>query len=348
MNVLICTGPGIGDMLQKLPMASAIKAQYPDANIDFIMSSPPQNWNINIQVLQCQNYVRNLYWYSVKYKLHCAKLLLQLRMNHYDLGFERDSRINVKGTGPSFWILHIMRWSGVKKIAGYVKDYVDIFVDVPEISHFIERDRITLNAAGITAPMTTKTIDTSKLDFSFPGCERLKESRKVIAFSVGTNAYPWVLDGKTVMYDVKSWPYEKWVELATMLAGENIDVVLVGGKKEMNELAQKNIAFPENEHIFNLIGRTNLKQSLAVLSLCSLAVGAEGGMMHCASGLGVKTLTIFGGSDYRIWTPAGGDIVNLNLDCAPCYATKRGAECKYHRCLEEIDADMVFRRIMEL
>ena len=348
MNVLIYTGPGIGDMMQKLPMASAIKAQYPDANIDFIMNGLPKNFEINSQVLKCQNYVRNLYWYNVKYKLHCLKLLFQLRMNHYDLGLDRDGGINVKGARPSLWIFRIMRWAGVKKIIGYIKDYVDVLADVPERIHFLERDRLTLNAAGITAPMSEKTIDESKLDFSFPGCERLRESPKVIAFSVGTNSYPWTLNGKTVIYDVKSWPYEKWIELAVMLAEKNIDVVLVGGSKEKNELAQKNIIFPENKHIHNLIGLTTLKQSLAVLSLCSLAVGAEGGMMHCAAGLGVKTLTIFGGTDYRIWTPAGGDIINLNLPCSPCFATRRAAECKYHRCLEEIDADTVFRKIMTL
>ena len=348
MNVLICTGPGIGDMAQKLPMASAIKAQYPDANIDFFMNGFQKNWDINIPLLQCQPYVRNLYWYNVKHPFHCAKFLLQLRMNHYDLGFDRDGGINNRGRGPSFWIYRIMRWAGVKKIVGYLRDYVDIFADVPERTHFLERDRLTLNAAGITAPMTIKTIDESKLDFSFPGCEKLRESRKIIGLSVGTNSYPWTLGGKTIMYDVKSWPYEKWRELAGMLAEKNIDVVILGGKKEMNELAGKNITFPENEHIHNLIGQTTLKQSLAVLSLCSLAVGAEGGMMHCASGLGVKTLTVFGGSDYKIWTPAGGDIVSLNLPCSPCFSTQRAAECKYHRCLEEISTDTVFRRIMEL
>ena len=105
---------------------------------------------------------------------------------------------------------------------------------------------------------------------------------------------------------------------------------------------------PEGERIINFIGRTTLKQSLALLSMCSLVVGAEGGMLHCASGLGVKTLTIFGGSDYRVWRPAGGEIVTLGLECAPCFGTKRATECKYHRCLEDMTVDMVFNKIMML
>ena len=335
-------------MLQKLPMASAIKEQYPDANIDFIMCSPPKNYDINMQVLECQNYVRNLYWYNVSYKIHCAKLLFNLRKNHYDFGFVRDGGMSVVSSKPSLWIFRIMRWGGVKKLVGFIKEHVDIFANVPDFAHFIERDRLTLSAAGINVPMKIKTIDNSKLDFNFEKQERLKGFEKIIALSVGTNAYPWTENGKTVIYDVKSWAYEKWRELALKLAEKNFKIVLMGGKKEKNELAEKNFVFPKHKNIFNFIGETTLKQSLALLSMCSLVVGAEGGIMHCASGLGIKTLTIFGGSDYRMWTPAGGEIVNLNLDCAPCFSTKRAAECKYHRCLEEINSDMVFDKVINM
>ncbi len=348
MNVLIHTGPGIGDMLQKLPMASAVKAQYPDANIDFIMTSPPQNWNINMQILECQHYVRNLYWYSVKYKWHCIKLLFQLRSNHYDLGFVRDGGFSVVGSKASLWIFRIMRLGGVKKLVGYIREHVDTFADVPETAHFVERDRLTLNAAGITAPMKLKTIDEALIDYSFQNCEKIRNAQKVIALSVGTNAYPWTENGRTVIYDVKSWSYQKWRELAGRLAAQGFTVALIGGMKEQRELAEKGLVMPEGERIFNFIGRTTLKQSLALLSLCDHVVGAEGGMLHCASGLGVKTLTIFGGSDYRIWTPAGGEIVNLGLECAPCFSTRRAPECIYHRCLENITVDMVFNKIMSL
>ena len=348
MNFLIHTGPGIGDILQKLPMASAIKEQYPDSNIDFIICGSPKNYEIDMQILECQKYVRNLYWYRFDYKFQCAKVLLQLRKNHYDFGFVKDGGMMTVSAKPSFWIFRIMRWGGVKKIVGFIRDYVDIYADVPEFANFIERDRLTLNAAGINAPMKLKTIDESKADFNFENCEKLR-GKKIIAFSVGTNPCPWKNDdGTTIMYDVKSWSYKKWRELALRLAEKNIDVALIGGKQEQKAMSEKNITIPENPHIFNFVGKTSIKQSLALLSLCSLVVGSEGGMIHCASGLGIKTLIIFGGTDYRIWTPPQGEYISLNLDCSPCYTTKRAAECKYHRCLEEIDVETVFNRIVNM
>ena len=348
MNFLVYTASGIGDVVQKLPLASAIKAQYPDANIDFFMGGPPSVLPINNQILECQHYVRNIYWYINTHKLHFIKLLFQLRANHYDMGIIIYRGTVLVGRKPTMWVFRLMRWGGVKKIAGYVRDQVDIFADVPEFLHYIERDRLTLSAAGITAPMQTVTLDKSKADFGFEGYEKLRQAKKIIAFSVGTNVYPWTTNGKTIMYDVKSWAYGKWIELAVKLSGRGYDVVLLGGKKEQAEMAEGNYMIPENEHIFSFVGRTTVKQSLALLSMCSLVVGAEGGMMHCAAALGVKTLTIFGGSDPRIWTPIGGEIIRLHPECAPCFSTSRAAECTYHKCLEDVTVDIVLDRIMSM
>ena len=348
MNFLLQTGPGIGDLLQVLPMASAIKSQYPDANVDLIISSSPSRMKTAIQVMQCQNYIRNLYWYSVSYKLHSAATLLSLRMNHYDAGFIRDGGMVVNKAKPSMWIFRIMRWGGVKNIVSFVKNQVGTFVDVPELSHYTEHDRLALKAAGINAEMTFKTIDRDKLDFSFENYGRLKDSGNVIALSTGTNECYWYINGQRIAYDVKSWGYEKWLELAERLSGEGFDVVLLGGTEERRRMSAKNLAVPNNERIFDFIGKTNIKQSLALLSLCRLAVGAEGGMMHCAAGLGVKTLTVFGGSDSRKWTPIGGEILTLGLDCQPCFSSERAVQCQYHKCLEGISVEMVFEKVMTL
>lgn len=346
---LIHTGSGIGDMAQKLPMARAIKEEYPDAQIDFLMKGSDSSWRVNNNIIECQHYVRNLYWYNVRNKIHCAKLLFQLMLNHYDIGFVRDAGMIVDNSAPSFWICRIMRWCGCKKIIGLNEHEVDVYVNIPERTHFIERDRLTLNAVGIDRELNPVTIDISLTDRSILASLKTHfGTRKIIALSVGTNSYDWIKDGKRIKYDVKSWSYDKWLVLAEELVKHGHDVILLGGRKEADELAERDIKIPDSEHILNFIGKTTLKQSLALLSVCSLAVGAEGGMMHCASGLGVRTLTIMGGSDYKQWTPAGGEIVNLYYDCAPCFTTSRAADCEYHKCLENISAEMVLNKILSM
>ena len=346
MNFLINAGPGIGDMLQKLPMARALKEEYPDSNVDFITTGSESSWKTNMQIIECQHYVRHLCWYSSSEKLHDLKLLLCLRMNHYDYGFVRDGGMTLDNAVPSFWIFRIMRWGGCKKLVGFMKDYVDVYADIPDRTHYLERDRLTLKAIGISRTMKADNIDASLTDQSI--FASLHAERKIIALSVGTNSYKWTENGKTVTYDVKSWAYDKWMRLAIELVSSGYDVVLMGGRKEADEIHESGISTPESEHIMNFIGKTTIKQSLALLSRSSLVAGAEGGMMHCAAGMGRRTLTIFGGSDYKQWTPVNGDTVNLNLECSPCYSTRRAAGCKYHRCLEDISVDMVLGKILNM
>ncbi len=346
MKFLIHTGSGIGDMVQKLPMARAIKEEYPNSQIDFLMKGSASSWEVNNQIIELQRYVRRLYWYNVENKLHCAKLLFQLMMNCYDYGFVRDAGIAVDNEVPSLWVFRIMRWSGCKKVVGFLREYVDVYADVPDRAHYLERDRITLNAIGIKRDMKAETIDVSLTDKSI--LSSLKLGRKIIALSMGTNVYKWTENGKTIVYDVKTWAYEKWITLAQELVNNGYDVILIGGRKEAEELHERGIRIPENEHIYNFTGRTTLKQTLALLSISELTAGAEGGMMHCAAGMGKRTLTIMGGSDYKQWTPAGGEIVNLNLECSPCFSTRRAAYCKEHKCLEGITVEMVLKKILSM
>ena len=343
---LIHTGSGIGDMAQKLPMARALKEEYPDAQIDFLMKGWSLSWQVNNNIIECQHYVRNLYWYNGENKIHCAKLLFRLMLNHYDYAFVRDAGMLANKAAPSLWGFRIMHWSGCRNVVGFFREHVDTYVEVPDRAHYLERDRLTLKAIGINRELKAETIDASLTDKSI--LAGLDLSRKIIALSVGANKYSVIHNGTRIRYDVKSWAYDKWIMLAGELVKHGHDVILLGGRKESDELKELNINIPESEHIMNFIGRTTLKQSLALLSVCSLVAGAEGGMMHCAAGLGKRTLTVFGGSDYLQWRPANGEIVNLYYDCAPCFGTLRAAECKYHKCLENISVEMVLNKILSM
>ncbi len=52
--------------------------------------------------------------------------------------------------------------------------------------------------------------------------------------------------------NAKAWPYEKWIELADMLASNNCNVLLLGGQKEKKELLSKKL-LKKNAHIYELL-----------------------------------------------------------------------------------------------
>lgn len=340
MRYLIHTGPGIGDIVQFLSMARAIKEQYADSTVDLLMRGSDATWKLNRQILECQDYVDNLYWYSVKELKHDFKLIFQLRRNHYDFGIVRIG--NVVGN-PSLWIYRIMRFAGCKKIVGTGTDKVDVKINLQEEVHYLKRNAMLLQPTGVTGRDNAISINKDKLDDQWLSSLDIPDSATLIGISMGTNPMKWREGNQTIVYDVKSWPYERWLALAEALVRKGYWVALIGGSKECKEIEHKGLLVPKGDKIINLVGKTSIRQSLTIINRCNLMVGAEGGMMHCASALGTETLTIFGGSDYRMWNPGGENsaIVNLYLPCAPCFCTSRGAHCKEHKCLMDISVQKV-------
>lgn len=347
MNFIIHSGPGLGDIIQFLSMARSIKERYPESRVDLLIRGSKEIYNLNMQIIECQDYVDNLYWYAGKEIKHNISLLFELKKNKYDVGFVRIGVVTGK---LSLWIYHIMRMVGCKKIIGSGTDKVDIRVSIPDRTHYLDRNAMLLQAIDIPARKDAISINIEKVDFEWMSELPLQEDGKNITLSVGTNSMIWKNNGEYIVYDVKSWSYDKWIKLASELVKLNYSVILMGGKKERKEILDLGLNIPNTNRIIDMIGKTTINQSFSLLKRSCLVVGSEGGMMHCASALGTKTLTVFGGSDYKMWNPGGknSSIINLDLECAPCFCTSRGANCKNHKCLEQISVQTVLDRINEL
>lgn len=343
---LIHVGPGIGDIMQALPMARDIKTQEPDSRVDFIMRGTPNAYRIDSQILKCQRFADNLYWYSLNTILHDIYLLFQLLSVHrYDIGIVRVGSV----TGSrSLWLYRIMRVIGCRKIIGSGYDKVDVFVDAKDL-HYLEFHGELLKAAGITPNLNSITLNLNSFKCSIFDKLSLHSEKPIIGLSVGTNPCKWVEDGTTFYYDVKSWQLSNWMELAEKIAKKGFVVFLFGGTKEKEDIERQNIVIPQNDNIYVFIGKTNIIESLSLVGRCNLMVGSEGGLMHSAAAFGVKTLTIFGGTDPKKWNPGGSDnsIVYMNYSCSPCFITSRAAHCPNHKCLNDITVSMVEEKILE-
>lgn len=346
IKCLIFTGPGIGDMMQHFPMARDIKERYPNARVDFVFRGNKSKFQLNRQIFECQEYADNLFWYSSKTIFHDLKLLCMfLFTKRYDYGFVRFE--NVSGY-VSLWPLRIMKIarcrviieSGLKGVGNYVEE---------KGLHYLELHAKWLEAAGIPGRINAKVLNRNKLDNSLSESLLRTDGHKIIGLSLGTNSMEWIEKGETVTYDVKSWPYDRWMDLAERMSLSGYVVLLLGGSKEEREMRRDGIRIPTSARIYNFVNKTAIKQSLSLVSKCDLMVGAEGGLMHSASALGIRTLTIFGGSDPKIWNPGGtkSAYISMRSDCAPCFATARAAHCKEHKCLNDITVEIVEKKIKE-
>ena len=120
-------------------------------------------------------------------------------------------------------------------------------------------------------------------------------------------------------HSLKEWPLEYWIQLAQAMLRENPDLRLVAtgtaGAHDRERLDKLSAAL-NSPRLQVFAGNLSLAQLAALLSRCSLHVGADSGALHLAVVLDIPTISIF--RDYEgihEWLPRGPEHQHA---VAPC------------------------------
>lgn len=113
--------------------------------------------------------------------------------------------------------------------------------------------------------------------------------------------------GNNVDWQIKRWPKERFAKVAKRIVKEyGFKVILIGSKTdiELNEEVMKLSKLPKKK-IFNLAGKTNIKQLAYLISLAKLYIGNDTGPMHLSAAVQTPTIGIFGPPSPKKWGPYG-------------------------------------------
>ena len=141
----------------------------------------------------------------------------------------------------------------------------------------------------------------------------------------------------------KQWQVEKFQQLAKRVVLDfDAQVILLGGKKE-SEMCE---TIASESGAVSFAGKFDLSQSIAALSMVSLTVANDTGMLHVSEALGVPVVGIYGPTarqfGYFPILPQSKVAQIDNLPCRPC--TKMGMNhCpkKHFSCMNDISVEMV-------
>jgi ADP-heptose:LPS heptosyltransferase len=149
-------------------------------------------------------------------------------------------------------------------------------------------------------------------------------------------------------------PENQWVMSAfsslieSILAeDERARVILLGSAVDLENTQQVLEGLRDVERVTNLVAKTSLTESLAILESCRILVACDGGVVHMASAVGCRTVSLWGPSVMRRFKPVGDEHIGIKSDypCVPCVTRERLGEfpgCPYgRRCLKDIDAARV-------
>lgn len=142
----------------------------------------------------------------------------------------------------------------------------------------------------------------------------------------------------------KDWSVEGYQRLATeVLQHSDCGVVLIGDRSQQHAAAQLVAALPSGR-IHDLVGRTTLREVVALLKGARCAVGPDSGPGHLAATVGCPYIALFGPTSARRTAPYGMAHLALQspIGCAPCY--RRRCPGLARVCMRGISAAQVFSR----
>ena len=141
----------------------------------------------------------------------------------------------------------------------------------------------------------------------------------------------------------KRWPAEHFARLARRFLADGLDVWMLGSPNDNTAAAAVLAAAgAAKDSIRDLSGRTDLGTAIDLLSLATVVVSNDSGLMHAAAAVRAPMVALFGSSS-PVYTPPLSEvatIARIDIACSPCF--KRECPLGHFKCMRELAPDSVY------
>ncbi len=165
----------------------------------------------------------------------------------------------------------------------------------------------------------------------------------VIGIAAGAGA-SWGKDAS-----LKRWPAIKYAQICDKISEDcRAKIILLGDKSE-KPIADVICAAMKNKPI-DLTGKLGLGELVAVIKKLTMLITNDGGPLHIAVANNIKTVSIFGPVDEKVYGPYPVSpkhaVITAEVSCRPCYRNFKMPPCdKDRQCIYSIDSQTVFQAV---
>jgi heptosyltransferase-2 len=147
----------------------------------------------------------------------------------------------------------------------------------------------------------------------------------------------------------KRWPVENFAQAVIEVTRRlpNCAWLLLGS--DADRVSCERIAQQAPDAVLNLVGKTSLRELLALLKLCRVLLSNDTGPMHAAAALGTPVVVPFGSTSSVLTGPGlPGDprhrLIQSDVPCSPCFLR----ECPIDfRCMKSITVAQVADAVVQ-
>ncbi len=337
-KILIVKLWAIGDSILTLPIIRELKKKYPQTQIDVLCHER------NKEVYTENKDLSKVLLFSIR---QVWKLYQQ-----YDLVIDTEPYFHVSAI--------ISAWAGRYR-AGFANQFRSIVYNSKTAfrkdRHMVQNYMDMLKFLGTITPIT-KLI---KIESPADAKQRIKElvaqyqlKKKDLLIGISPG----------VAESVKSrmWPLQRMAYLADRLIDElHAKIIFLdspGNQAMVDAIIQKMTSIKKDKRVINLAGKTNLKETLFLMTGIPVFISNDTGPVHMAAAQGCKTLGLYGPNIPMLWAPYGKGNIALyhKVHCSPCIINDKGKmpECiykgtdQYQMCMKRIEINEAFDAVKEL
>ena len=302
MKYLIEIHHGYGDVVQMTTAVEYLRNYDKEAIIDLILEKPFYR-----DLFKNDDRIHDFFYIDLTQKNRIriiAKELMKIRKNKYDYYFV-SSLSNKRASIVLSFLIRARRIIGEQ------------FCEIGKISH--KYQHVSTNERHMAEHnynLVRSCIGDG--DFFYPSLRKYNcKKEKMIGFAIGSSN------------EKKNWPTNILKKVGDYFISKGYIVLLLGGENEKTILRNSGIDITSYR---NLVGKTSLSDIVELTQKCEIVIGCDTGIMHIASAVGTKTLTIFGASNPYIFSPYSEDSYVLELreklDCQYCFDIDPMAKCE--------------------
>jgi len=345
-KILLIRLSAIGDILLATPLLRALRAQYPQAQLDFVVKSE------YAEILRYHPALNTIY--PVNTKNGWPELMAlgrRLFEVDYDVVFDIHknfrSRYLVQAARPQRVLRHRKH---ILRRGLLVHAKINLLQNVPPIYQRY------LDAAAPLQISPQPLADGRWLEL-FLNEQDEREADLAILANHWQPGIPMIALVPGAGYFTKRWPAEFFGRLAVKLIRQRYQVVVLGGSQDValaKQIEQVVASTTGNRNpVINLAGELSLLGSASVVKRCRLLIANDSGLMHVAEAVGTPLVAIFGSTTRELGffphRQTSRVVENLGLSCRPCsHLGFQQCPRGHFRCMREITVEQIWNAAQEM
>lgn len=338
MRALIAQTAFLGDVVLTTSLLARVQSEYPDAEIDVLVSS---RW---AEVMQGQAGVACVMAFDKRGGDRGVRGALRmagaLAARGYDLALAPHRSVRTAFVLAAAKIPRRIGFAGAPGAFLYTER-----VPVPSRGHYVDK----LNALSIAFARSTDAPPAPRLRVDTAAAGRV--AARLTEAGIEADARVAAVAPGSV-WATKKWTPAGYAEVIRRFSRDGWRVILLGSSGDREAVRAVEAELGNDGAATNWVGRTDLPELIAALARADVFVGNDSGAMHVAGAVGTPVVAAFGPTVPELgFAPraAASFVAQIELDCRPCHAHgPRRCPLEHHRCMRELSADTVWRGVEQV